>query len=242
MISVVIPTYNEEKNIVRCLKALNNQTISRDKIEIIVVDGNSRDRTREYASGLADRVILQRSEGIGGARNDGFKAVRYGIVATTDADCEPHEKWVESILQKFENPQVVAVTGLLKPFDWKDMNWVEIRVYKTLFEAANLMLMIMSLFGQYHLCGANSAFRKTEFLDIGGYLPLAYADDVEIFKRIKKRGEVRLRGDMQINYSVRRIKKIGLMNYFFLILKMDAEIMILGKQPMNNSYARMNYD
>ncbi|MBD3172303.1 hypothetical protein GF326_07515 [Candidatus Bathyarchaeota archaeon] len=101
---------------------------------------------------------------------------------------------------------------------------------------------LSGLSAAYHLCGANSAFRKTEFLNIGGYLPLAYADDVEIFKRIKKWGEVRLSWDMQIKYSVRRIKKMGLMNYFFLILKMDTEIMVLGKQPLNNSYARMNYD
>ncbi len=50
MISIVVPTYNEEKNIERCLKALTNQTIPRDQIEIIVVDGNSHDRTREIAA------------------------------------------------------------------------------------------------------------------------------------------------------------------------------------------------
>ncbi len=126
----------------------------------------------------------------------------------------------------------VAVTGILKPFDWKDMNWLNILGLPSIFETANMMLMIMALFGQYHLCGANSAFKKKVFLDIGGYMPLAYADDVEIFKRIKKNGEVKLSGKMQINYSVRRIKKIGLMNYFYLILKMDTEIMVLGRQPM----------
>ena len=47
---------------------------------------------------------------------------------------------------------------------------------------------------------------------------------------------------MQINYSVRRIKKIGLMHYFYLILKMDTEIMLLGRQPMKGGYAKMNYD
>lgn len=242
MISIVVPTYNEEKNIERCLTALANQTVPREQMEIIVVDGNSKDRTREIAAEIADVVMIQTSEGVGGARNDGFKAAKYDIVATTDADCEPSKMWVESILKKFEKDNVVAVTGILKPFDWNNMNWLDILVYRGIFEAANLMLMIMALFGQYHLCGANSAFRKHVFIDLGGYLPLAYADDVEIFKRIKKLGEVKLSGSMQINYSVRRIKKIGLMNYFYLILKMDTEIMILGRQPMKGSYARMNYD
>ncbi|TRO51544.1 glycosyltransferase family 2 protein, partial [Candidatus Bathyarchaeota archaeon] len=101
MISIVVPTYNEEKNIERCLRAIVNQTIPRDQMEIIVVDGNSKDRTREIASQYADIVMIQTSEGVGGARNDGFRAAKYDIVATTDADCEPSEKWVESILNRF---------------------------------------------------------------------------------------------------------------------------------------------
>jgi glycosyltransferase involved in cell wall biosynthesis len=242
MISIVVPTYNEEKNIERCLNALANQTIPRDQIEIIVVDGESKDRTRELASEIADIVMIQTSERVGGARNDGFKIAKYDLVATTDADCEPSKRWVESILKRFENDKVVAVTGILKPFDWHEMNWLEILVYRGIFEASNLLLMILALFGHYHLCGANSAFKKNIFLDLGGYLPLAYADDVEIFRRIKKKGDIEFSGEMQINYSVRRIKKIGLMNYFYLILKMDTEIMLLGRQPMKGDYARMEYD
>lgn len=242
MISIVIPTYNEEKNIERCLNALINQTVPRENIEIIVVDGNSTDHTREIAKDLADVVMVQSSEGVGGARNDGFKRAKYNIVATTDADCEPHENWVASILQSFDNENNVAVTGILKPFDWSNMSWLEVIIYRVLFKLSNLVLKIAAIFGQYHLCGANSAFRKNTFLDIGGYLPLAYADDVEIFKRIKNRGKVELNTAMQINYSVRRIKKIGLLHYFYLLLKMDTEILVLRRHPMNGSYSRMEYD
>ena len=242
MISIVVPTYNEEKNIERCLRALANQTVPRNQMEIIVVDGDSKDRTREIAAELADVVMIQTSEGVGGARNDGFKVAKYEIVATTDADCEPSPRWVESVLKRFEKHKVVAVTGILKPFDWDKMNWLEVLVYRAVFEASNLLLMILAALGQYHLCGANSAFKRDIFNELGGYMPLAYADDVEIFKRVKKKGSVELSGEMQINYSVRRIKKIGLMHYFYLILKMDTEIMLLGKHPMKGNYARMDYD
>ncbi|HNL86302.1 MAG TPA: glycosyltransferase, partial [Methanoregulaceae archaeon] len=47
MISVIVPAYNEEKNIGMCLQSLSRQTIPRDSYEIIVVDGGSKDRTRE---------------------------------------------------------------------------------------------------------------------------------------------------------------------------------------------------
>jgi glycosyltransferase involved in cell wall biosynthesis len=242
MISIIVPTYNEEKNIERCLNALANQTIPQDKIEIIVVDGNSTDRTREIARGIADVVMIQTSEGVGGARNDGFNIAKHNFVATTDADCEVSKKWVESIIKKFEKDKVVAVTGILKPYDWNQMNRGEIMIYKIMFEISNLLLFILSLMGQYHLCGANSAYKKEIFLDIGGYLPLAYADDVEIFNRIKKKGKVELSSEMSINYSVRRIKKIGLLKYLYLILKMDIEIMLLGRKPLTGDYAKMEYN
>jgi glycosyltransferase involved in cell wall biosynthesis len=242
LISIVIPTYNEEKNIERCLDALANQTIPREQIEIIVVDGNSDDGTRKIASKIADIVIIQSSEGVGGARNDGFNIAKYDIIATTDADCEPNKNWVESIIKEIKQDNVVAVTGMLIPFDWNDMSQLNIITYRTLFRISNLLLTVMAIFGQYHLCGANSAYKKMVFTEIGGFLPLAYADDVEIFKRIKKKGKIKLSRDMKINYSIRRIKKIGLINYFFLILKMDTEIMLLGRQPMKGSYAKTEYD
>lgn len=242
MMSIVVPTYNEEKNIERCLLALCNQSIPREDLEIIVVDGGSTDRTREIAAQYADVVMMQTSEGVGGARNDGFKAAKYDIVATTDADCEPTRDWAKSILKQFMGQNVVAVTGTLKPFDWKDMNRFEVFAYKRSFELSNIALNMGAKVGRYHLCGANTAFNKDTFLEMGGYLPLAYADDVEIFKRIKNRGNIRFTDDMEINYSVRRIKKMGLTKYLYLLAKMQTEVMVLGRKPMKGEYARVNYD
>lgn len=47
LVSVVITTKNEEKNIESCLKSISQQAYAGDKIEMIVVDNNSTDRTRE---------------------------------------------------------------------------------------------------------------------------------------------------------------------------------------------------
>jgi glycosyltransferase involved in cell wall biosynthesis len=50
MISVIISTKNEEKNIARCLESVKNQTYGAENIEIIVVDNNSTDRTKEIVN------------------------------------------------------------------------------------------------------------------------------------------------------------------------------------------------
>ncbi|MBI4896489.1 MAG: glycosyltransferase, partial [Candidatus Aenigmarchaeota archaeon] len=77
MISVVIPTYNEEKNIEQCLLNIAHQTIPRHAYEIIVVDGKSKDKTRQIAEKYADKIIIQTSQGVGGARNDGVATAKY---------------------------------------------------------------------------------------------------------------------------------------------------------------------
>ncbi|HQC13405.1 MAG TPA: glycosyltransferase, partial [Methanoregulaceae archaeon] len=58
MISVVVPAYNEEANIGRCLESLNRQSLPRDEYEIIVVDGDSKDNTRQIAERYADLVFI----------------------------------------------------------------------------------------------------------------------------------------------------------------------------------------
>ena len=66
MISVVIPTYNEGKNIEKCLKSLLKQSLPRREYEIIVVDGKSKDNTVKIAKKYADRVVQQKASALVG--------------------------------------------------------------------------------------------------------------------------------------------------------------------------------
>ena len=241
MISVVIPTYNEEENIERCLKAFEEQTIPREDFEIIVVDGNSTDRTTEIASKFADTVIQQVSKGVGGARNDGARIARGDVIVTTDADCIPYAEWLEVAQKHFEDENVVAVTGFLDPFDYEGMREYETYVYRLLFGISNHMLRAFSFTGYYHLCGANTAFHRDTFLEIGGYQDLPYTDDIEIYKRLKPLGRMVLDGRMKVNYSVRRIKKMSLWRYIYTITRNDFVTMILGQKPEDDGYARQDY-
>ena len=242
MISVIIPTYNEEKNIERCLKALNEQSLSRENYEIIIVDGQSKDRTVMISEKYADKVIQQVSKGVGGARNDGVLVARGDIIVTTDADCIPIYEWLETVQENFRDKNVIATTGFLDPFDFENLNTYETYIYKLLFWISNQLLSIFAITGYYHLCGANSAFHRDTFLKIGGYQDLPYSDDVEIFKRIKNHGKIILSDRMRINYSIRRIKKMGLMKYIYQIMKNDFNTMVLKKKPTDDTYARQEYE
>ena len=241
MISVIVPTYNEEKNIERCLKSLENQTIPRNKFEVIIVDGQSKDRTVDIAKKYADKVIQQKSKGVGGARNDGVEIARGNIIAVTDADSILFKNWIERVQKNFKEKVVIGTFGFLKPIDFNGVRKLEKIIYEIVFEISNILLILMAKIGYYHLCGSNCAFRRETFLKIGGYSHLPYSDDIEIMKRLKPFGEIILDKRMRVKYSVRRIKKMGMKKYILLILRNDFITMILNMKPITGNYSRQEY-
>ena len=75
-ISVIIPVFNQEKWIGRCLRSLLNQQISRADYEIIVVDDGSKDRTKYALELFTDEIILIENEsnlGLPASLNKGIK-------------------------------------------------------------------------------------------------------------------------------------------------------------------------
>ena len=79
LVSVIVPVYNSEKYIRRCLDSLVNQ--SYENIEIIIVNDGSTDASGEICNAYAEkdlriRVIYQENGGQGGARNTGINVVR----------------------------------------------------------------------------------------------------------------------------------------------------------------------
>lgn len=86
-ITVIVPTYNREKTIKRCLDSILNQ--SYPVFEIIVVDDGSTDKTldilcREYSTKTV--VIKQNHKGAQAARNEGIKAARGEYIVFLDSD------------------------------------------------------------------------------------------------------------------------------------------------------------
>ena len=235
MISVVVPTYNEEKNIVSCLKSLNSQSIPRKDYEIIVVDGHSRDKTVLLAKKHADKIILQKSNGIGGARNDGVAAAKYDLIATTDADCIVPENWLEKITKAFQDKKLVVVSGKVKLIDTTPiitgLYWFVEKVWYS--------LSITKL--SHFLCGANMAFRKKQFMEVGGYSEIPVLDDYELSLRIKKKGAIKYNRTMFVNYSARRIKKQGILKLIDMWVFNWARLN-MGLPVKKASYAKQNYD
>lgn len=91
-ISIIVPCFNNEKYIKRCLDSLVNQTLK--DIDIIVVDDGSTDRSAEIVKNIDDnriRLFTKKNEGIASARNFGLSKVESEYFGFLDSDdyCEP---------------------------------------------------------------------------------------------------------------------------------------------------------
>ena len=232
-VSVVVPTYQEERGIEAFLRQFEAQTLPREEFEILVIDGGSQDRTRDLAERHADRILVQTSPGIGGARNDGVALARAEIVATTDADCRIPPDWLERIVRDFRDPDVVAVCGPDGPVD----GGLKARA---LYFFIRGFIRAAALAGLYGTGGTNSAFRKSAFLAIGGYRSLPHSDDVDVGFRIREKGRIVYDPDLYVGLSVRRLEKDGYLRTLLMWIRGDLRL-LAGKPLRPATYARQQY-
>lgn len=217
MISVVVPTYNEEQNIERCLRSLADQTVPRETYEVIVVDGNSKDRTRELAEPLADSVFIQKSKRVGGARNDGAMAAGGDIIATTDADCILPRDWVERIGRNFAERDVVQLYGTVYPIEDGFRNRLSLAGANTFSRLGYHTRTV------YFTLGCNTAFDREAFIKAGMYRCIDAGDDLEIAQRMRKLGKVYLDPRLKVGFSMRRYQQFGTLKsiweWFYIVLR-----------------------
>ncbi|MEM0492780.1 MAG: glycosyltransferase family 2 protein [Candidatus Thermoplasmatota archaeon] len=88
MISIVIPTINEEEGIGKTLDSIPYSKLEAKgyKVEVIIVDGGSLDRTVDIAKEKGARVIVEKRKGYGRAYKTGLSYVSGDIIVTGDAD------------------------------------------------------------------------------------------------------------------------------------------------------------
>tara|TARA_B100001741_G_scaffold300216_1_gene287265 strand:+ start:1700 stop:2575 length:876 start_codon:yes stop_codon:yes gene_type:complete len=94
-LSVIVPSYNEEKSIKDTIEQLKTFMLAIDNYEIIVIDDNSTDMTRKIIESFKDINLIKhdRNKGYGASIKSGIREAKYDIIAITDADgTYPNEK------------------------------------------------------------------------------------------------------------------------------------------------------
>jgi lipopolysaccharide/colanic/teichoic acid biosynthesis glycosyltransferase/glycosyltransferase involved in cell wall biosynthesis len=189
MISVIVPAYNAQDTLDKCLEALQNQSIASDQYEILVVNDGSTDRTPEIASRRGVRLIEQPNAGPAAARNAGANAASGEILVFTDADCEPAPDWIAQIASPFSDPDLAGAKGAYRT---SQRSWVARFVQLEYEDKYGRMMRSMRRHGTIDFIDTYSAaYRQDIFLSNGGFDPTfrtASVEDQELSFRLAQKG------------------------------------------------------
>jgi len=215
-VSVVIPVYNEEENIIKCLDSLISQQTKHD-LEIILVDNGSTDQTLSVVNKKSYhniKILQEKQKGRGKARKTGFKAATGEIIFSTDADSMVPSNWIDSLSQYFNNPETIAVTSIYSVHDSDTLTNkivtfllpLSIRVYKLLF-------------GHYWLSGYSFAIKKSIYDVTKGFdSTLLALEDIDLGFQVNKLGKIQF-SPVRVISSGRRYERgliRGLWSYVYV--------------------------
>jgi glycosyltransferase involved in cell wall biosynthesis len=111
-VSIVIPALNEERGIGKTIQAVNKNYFKKHKwdLEIIIVDGDSKDKTREIAESKGAHVLLEKRKGYGRAYKTGLAHATGDIIVTGDADATYPFNTIHEYIQLLINEHLDFIT------------------------------------------------------------------------------------------------------------------------------------
>ncbi len=206
-LSVVVPTYNEKLNIGRTLRYIH---CIDPLAELIVVDGGSTDGTIQIAKKYAHKVIVEKTHTIAEARNIGAKAARGEVILFVDADTIPHVEFFDKVRTICSRDHKVVGAGcLIMP---RGLNFYE----SLFFYYLNLLIYLSVLIKRPAIAGSCVAYRRKQFLKIGGFnQEMAASEDQDLCLRISRFGQVVFAPRIVAYTSPRRLRELG---FFGLIM------------------------
>ena len=183
-LSIVIPAFNEERLIARCLQSIATSLIENSTpaftSEIIVVDNNSTDNTANLARQAGAQVVFEPINQIGRARNAGAAVATGDWLLFLDADSVLNPKLLADILRLIEDGKSVGCGSTLHMhgLPW----WASWTLQ--LWTAASILFRWAA--------GALVVCRSDAFRDVGGFTQELYAgDEISLSEQLKKWGRQR---------------------------------------------------
>lgn len=113
-ITVVIPAHNEERHISKCIESVLSSDYPKNKIEIIVVDDGSDDKTREISRRYKIKLISQPHKGKVEALNKAVEEAKNKFILTIDADSYIEKDFIKKMVAPFSDKNIGATTGIVK--------------------------------------------------------------------------------------------------------------------------------
>ena len=191
-VSIIIPVRNEERSIGKLLEDIIKQTYKKDNYEVIIVNDHSSDSTKELVGKFLDKVKDNRfrlidmkvEAGKKASIAQGVKESEMDIILTTDGDCRVKKDWLIEMMVPFQDPNIHLVAGLVNLLGdsffalMQQVEFASLQGIGGITLRNNLPTMAN---------GANLAFRKKSFIQVGGYKGnehIASGDDEFLLRKI----------------------------------------------------------
>jgi glycosyltransferase involved in cell wall biosynthesis len=209
-ISIIIPTLNEEKNIVNLLSSLETQTFK--DFETIIVDGGSSDKTIQKARNFNAKTVVKPGLKEFPSRNEGAKIARGEILLFTGADIIMLEKTLELIVNEFEKNEIDGLCGFGRMRDAPLWGKMEYYLY---YSFVRLWIRFTE---DFHGSTNFMALKKKEFEKTEGFRSRIDADGF-LFNSFANSRKVKfLDGTKYFLVSGRRMKRMGFFEFNFHFL------------------------
>ncbi len=230
MISIVIPTLNEEVAIGETVASIKKGLHLPH--EIIVSDGNSTDKTREYARKAGARVVAYEGAGrqsIAEGRNAGARASTGTYILFMDADCSiaDPDTFFNRALSRFGHDQELsALTGYIRVSPGKEhlSDKIVMGIVNTYFRILNNIVGVGASTGEFQF------MRRDAFYGVGGFQNVS-SEDMNMFHRLARRGKTRFDPELVMYHTGRRIRKVGWTRLLFQWMRSWFSMVLTGKTP-----------
>ena len=170
-VSVIISCRNEDQNIQKIISCLKRQHFDKSKLELIFINDHSEDKTLELLEKEQQNCsyiqVVNLMDSIKGKKNairEGVKVAKGDVIFCTDADCEMGERWIQTILNYFENSNCRFISSpvALNQDDHLFAKYQQLELLSLVTTSAAAIGI-----NKPTLCnGANLAFRRNDYLQI----------------------------------------------------------------------------
>lgn len=212
-VSIIIPAYNEEKLLPKCLKSIFAANPP-DDYEVIVANNASTDRTGEVARNFSGvKVVDEPRKGTNQAREAGFRASSGDILVYFDADTVIPKDWFRTAQNIFESdPGLIAITGPYQYGVASKTARVLVWIYDHII-ISGLEWIWQKIFrqGGVMIVGGNFAVKRKSLEQIGGFDTSIkfYGDDTDLTRRLAEIGKIKFFRNLSVYSSPRRFEKEG---------------------------------
>ncbi|MGF1481148.1 MAG: glycosyltransferase [Cyanophyceae cyanobacterium] len=192
-VSVIVPIYNGEADVPGLIECLRSQIYPAERVEYLLVDNNSSDRTaallaEAQSSDFEMRPLSEKIQSSYAARNRGIRSASSSILAFTDADCRPQPDWLDKLVPPFANPSVGIVVGEVVALPGATL----LEKYAECAHLLSQKFLVEHPFCPYGQT-ANLAVRRQAFEEVGLFRPhLTTGGDADMCWRILRQTQWQL--------------------------------------------------